>query len=330
MGVRRREADEEGELSGVGTMNAIESRANRSRVARARVVAAVPLWLALALPAGAQSPSPPILDARAAPACTASAASASSAASDAYVRPAQVDLVDLLPPPPAENSAAARRDLEAVLDAQRSARAQHTVEHAISDATTTCGRFADALGATLSDERTARVLAFLNRAAQQGAALTGPVKQYWHRKRPYAVSDRVGRLADVAPDAPLAVTMRSACGPNARLPSRELAAQALARVSYPSGHSAFGTVCAILLADMVPEKRSELFARGRDYGHSRLVVGAHFPTDVEAGRTVGTVAVALMMQNAAFRHDYAEARAQLRSALGLPTAASGAAAATLH
>ena len=247
-----------------------------------------------------------------------------------YVRPTQVDMTDLLAPPPAEGSEAAQRDLSAVLEAQRIARAQHLREHAIADATTSCGRFEDALGGELTRSGTSPVLTFLNRAAQEGAAMTGAPKRYWHRKRPYAVDPRVERLADVAPDAPLATTVRSACGPNAQLPSRELAARALAQVSYPSGHATFGTVCAILLAEMVPEKRRELFARRQDYGHSRLVVGAHFPSDIEAGRIVGTVAVALMQDNAQFQHDFAEARAQLRAALGLPPTAPTPSEATVH
>src|SRR2546423_173969 len=58
--------------------------------------------------------------------------------------------------------------------------------------------------------------------------------------------------------------------------------------SYPSGHARYGAVTAILLANMVPEKRRELFARGWDYGESRVVGGVHFPTDVESGRILAT------------------------------------------
>ena len=51
---------------------------------------------------------------------------------------------------------------------------------------------------------------------------------------------------------------------------------------------------AILLANMVPEKRGELFARGWDYGWSRVVGGVHFPTDIESGRIEATAMAALM------------------------------------
>jgi acid phosphatase (class A) len=74
---------------------------------------------------------------------------------------------------------------------------------------------------------------------------------------------------------------------------------------------------AILLANMVPEKRGELFARGWDYGQSRVIGGVHFPSDVESGRIEATAMVALMMQNPDFRNDFAAARAELRKGLGL-------------
>jgi len=281
------------------------------------------LALALSGTAFAQTPT----SSATVPVCTSSAA---AAAAGTYLQPAQLNMTDLLAAPPLDGSEAARRDLAAVLEVQRTARAHRQRQHAIDDAATSCGRFEDALGAPLSSAQAAPVLAFLNHAAREGSALSGAPKQYWHRRRPYAVDPSVERLADVAPDAPLTTAMRSACGPYGQLPSRELAEQALARVSYPSGHATFGTVCAILLANMVPEKRRELFARAQDYGRSRLIVGAHFPSDIEAGRIVGTVAVALMRESAQFQHDFAAARAQLRSALGLPTTSATLSNAAAH
>jgi hypothetical protein len=88
--------------------------------------------------------------------------------------------------------------------------------------------------------------------------------------------------------------------------------------SYPSGHSTYGTLCAIFLSEMLPEKQAEIFKRADEYRQSRLIVGAHFPSDVEAGRIVATTAAAVMSQNFAFQRDLATARIELRTALGLP------------
>jgi len=229
----------------------------------------------------------------------------------------QVDIVALLPPPPSENSPAQQADLRAVLEAQRAAHADGSTAHAVADAQSSCGRFSDALGYDLTAPGGAKVLAFLDQTARQGALISVPAKRYWRRTRPFAYSAKVERLGDIAPQstANQDLNMGATSGVAA-----QQAADTLAHSSYPSGHATFGTECAILLAEMVPEKRAALFARNLDYDHSRMVVGAHFPTDLEAGRIAGTVAAALMLEDPRVQRELAEAGVGLRAALGLPAA----------
>lgn len=237
-----------------------------------------------------------------------------------YLLASQIDIVELLAPPPAADSPAQQADLQAVLEAQRAARADGTVAHAVADVEASCGRFSDVLGDALTSKSNPRLLAFLNQAALEGASIAGPAKKYWKRARPYAYSGEVERLGDMSPDCRTTPGMGTRGRDKAGRDQAEAdqAANGLAHSSYPSGHATFGTVCAILLADMVPEKREALFARSRDFAHSRMVVGAHFPTDLEAGRIAGTLAVQLLLQNVNFQRDLAEARSNLRAALGLP------------
>lgn len=236
---------------------------------------------------------------------------AAAAPVPSYLLASQADMLLLLSPPPAVDSPAQRDDLQAVLAAQRAAHANGTLEHAIADAELNCNRIADALGDAQIFTREPQVLTFLNKAARESSALSGQAKNYWQRTRPFAYSSEVERHADMAAQSPArAVDVGSAPG---MAPARV----DLAHSSYPSGHSTYGTVCAILLADMVPEKRAQLYARALDFAHSRMVVGAHFPTDLEAGRLTGTVAAQLLMQNAAFQHDFDAARVSLRAGLGL-------------
>lgn len=232
-----------------------------------------------------------------------------------YFSPAQIDSVALLEPPPAARSEAAQRDLRAILDAQRRARVAGTTAAAVADAEVSCARFAEALtpnpaapgsrpqsAAAAGDG--AAALAFATRAALQAAAAARAAKAYWHRPRPFIDNAEVERLGDVRPDIPLSVE----------------AAFERDHTSYPSGHAAFGAACAIVLTQMVPEQRTELFVRGRAYGESRVIVGAHYPTDVEAGRIVGTAAAAVMLENPQFKADLHAARTGLRMVLGLPQA----------
>ena len=51
--------------------------------------------------------------------------------------------------------------------------------------------------------------------------------------------------------------------------------------SYPSGHALAGYVMAHVMADKYPEKRRELFSTADDVAHSRMQMGAHYPTDLK-------------------------------------------------
>jgi acid phosphatase (class A) len=235
----------------------------------------------------------------------------------------QVDIVALLPPPPSEDSPAQQADLRAVLEAQRAAHADGSTAHAVADAQASCGRFSDALGYDLTAPGGVKVLAFLDQTARQGALISVPAKRYWRRTRPYAYSTQVERLGDIAPQSTSNQELNM--GGTSDVAAQQ-AADTLAHSSYPSGHATFGTECAILLAEVVPEKRAALFARNLDYDHSRMVVGAHFPSDLEAGRIAGTIAAALMLENPRVQRELTEAGASLRAALGLPAAPPLAAA----
>ena len=60
--------------------------------------------------------------------------------------------------------------------------------------------------------------------------------------------------------------------------------------SFPSGHSAFFRSAAVLLADLVPERRERLLAVGLLGGTNRTICGLHYPSDVEAGQRLGDAA----------------------------------------
>ena len=67
--------------------------------------------------------------------------------------------------------------------------------------------------------------------------------------------------------------------------------------SFPSGHTAYGMSGALLLGFLVPERFPQLIARGAEYGTDRIVIGAHYATDVIAGRTLATYDMAQLLAN---------------------------------
>ena len=78
--------------------------------------------------------------------------------------------------------------------------------------------------------------------------------------------------------------------------------------SYPSGHTSLGWSTALVLSEMVPELQDTLLRTGFQYGESRVIVGAHYQSDVDAGYLCGTTAVAVMHASEFFQKDLEAAR----------------------
>lgn len=207
-----------------------------------------------------------------------------------WFEPESLRLLALLPPVP--DAASTRMELDDMLQRLARRSAADCVA-ADLDANKDLGRFATALGlpAASDDPRlreTARLLADLRKLQER---ITNRVKDATHRPRPFRQDQRITTCID----RPLSD-------------------------SYPSGHATFGMAAALLLADIVPERRTELLNRGRDYGEQRIVGGVHFPSDVAAGRTAGTVIAAFLLASPQYQRESANARTGLRAALGLPAA----------
>ena len=181
-----------------------------------------------------------------------------------YLDAAKINWVSLLSPPPAPDSSQQQRDLQTVLDMQAANRSGERHDKAIADSEASCFRFADVLGPAFDAKQLPVTAAFLNRAADEVNAATGILKHHWQRPRPFVVSDKVERLADVAP--------RNDKQDAAGLHSFEYS-------SYPSGHATYGMACALLLTQLAPEKQKQLFQRAAKAVAAPQDVGQHRPRD---------------------------------------------------
>jgi acid phosphatase (class A) len=208
-----------------------------------------------------------------------------------YVDTKALDLVRLLPPPPANDSAETRAELDLMLQIQQERTASEAAR-AQADNEVNIYRFADVLGdpPAFTPARLPRTHALFRKITGDELAVIGAGKEGFARPRPYVIEPLLTPVVQKPP--PMG--------------------------SYPSGHATWAYTVGLVLADMIPERRTQIFARAAEYGHNRIVAGVHYPSDVESGKVAGTVLAAALFASPVFQVDYAAAKSELRQALNLP------------
>ncbi len=83
--------------------------------------------------------------------------------------------------------------------------------------------------------------------------------------------------------------------------------------SYPSGHTTKGWTFALILAEINPERQDEILARGFEYGESRVIVGFHYQSDVDAARVIAPTMIARLHTNEDFVKQLKKAKKEFQS-----------------
>ena len=71
---------------------------------------------------------------------------------------------------------------------------------------------------------------------------------------------------------------------------------------------------ALVLAEVLPEKRDEILVIGRNLGWHRVCIGRHYPTDIYAGRVLAQAIVRELKASPSFQQDLAEVKAEVAAA----------------
>ncbi len=159
--------------------------------------------------------------------------------------------------------------------------------------------FSCAVGVTLTPENSPTLLSIIGRSTIDAGMAAEAAKQLYRRDRPFLHNpgniciDRNGGIAK--------------------------------SFDYPSGHASLGWTAGLVVAQLSPEIATQVLARGRAYGESRVVCGVHNMSAVEAGRTNAAGVFAALQGSAEYRDALDKARAELaaaRTAGGKPDAAS--------
>jgi acid phosphatase (class A) len=201
-----------------------------------------------------------------------------------------VPIVNLLPAPPCETCPEAKVEMDELAGLERE-RTREQEDRVAADVKRSVDRFLDGAGIAFEPGKLRSCEKFFTKLRQEEKAAVEAAKDTFCRTRPFKTPGNPLHPVD--------------------------AARRDDSFSYPSGHAAYGAAIGFLLVEMLPEKRAELYRRINDYARARMIAGAHFRSDVEAGKLIGAAVVASLFAEADFRPAFDEAKTCVRKAVGL-------------
>ena len=203
-----------------------------------------------------------------------------------FVDAAKLDLRSLLPPPPAAASAKTQAEL-AEIHAFEKTRTPEREKIAQDDQTETVfAVIRGDLGPDFNEAKLPVAGAFFKKVLADEGVVTDPAKEAWARPRP-AIAD----------------------------PTVKLCVKPSTSGSYPSGHSTVAYLSAIVLSEMLPERRETIFDDAARFTESRIICGVHYRSDTEASKTVAALMAAQIRSNPAFQKEFAAAKAEVRQVM---------------
>jgi acid phosphatase (class A) len=206
-----------------------------------------------------------------------------------YLTPATTpNVARILSPPPAEGGPRQKQDLDTFLatrQMQGSSRWRLATDDVSYAVPYLLHAFSCAAGVTMTPENAPKTAMLLRRVTRDSGNTSAGAKDVFKRKRPYLYVD----------------------GPICVAKSQGLADSP----DYPSGHATLSWASGLVLAELMPQRSTQVLTRARAYGESRIVCGVHTPSAVEAGRSAGAATVAAEHGSAEFRADLEAARAEL-------------------
>jgi len=207
-----------------------------------------------------------------------------------YIEPDQMpELLDIMPAPPAFNSPEFAYDVVRYGWGKQQRQDSIRLAVAIADAewhdhAKVYARWQQAFGLEITPTGTPEIWKLIETSLATTDPMRVKTKAFYQRERPFELF-------------------------NDSMPSHEedgLRGEG----SYPSGHALRGWTVTLLLAQIVPARAAQIFSRGWDYCNSRVIVGAHWQSDVDNSRTAASVGFCALQGSAAFLAQMKKAQAE--------------------
>ena len=144
--------------------------------------------------------------------------------------------------------------------------------------------FSCAMGAPLDAARLPKLAALVDATSNAAEISTAPAKKANQRQRPFLIDQG------------------AACQSTLQLSHS---------FDYPSGHATRGWAVGLVLAELAPDRATDLLLRARAFADSRVVCGVHNLSAIEAGTMNGAAVVAVLHASPSFQASLADARREL-------------------
>ena len=198
-------------------------------------------------------------------------------------------LIDIMPAPPAFDSPEFANDVVRYGWGKQQRQDPDRVALAIADAewddhAKLFLQWKDAFGLEINPTNTPEIWKLMESSLATTDPMRKETKAFYHRQRPFE------RFDD-------------------SMPSHE-EDDLRGEGSYPSGHSLRGWTISLLLAQIAPQRAELVFSRGWDYCNSRVIVGAHWQSDVDASRTAASIGFCALQGSPEFIAQMKKAQAE--------------------